>query len=197
MDTELAGYKVYYQADSSVQPFTGTGATQGSSPISTQTQTSSTISGLDPAHAYYFAVTAYNTSGVESSYSNVVYVPEMVSPTVAISSPTNNANVSGTVSVIANASDNIGVTKVEFYMNGTLSATDTATPYIYSLNTSALVSGTYTLMAKSYDAAGNIGQSSNVAVTVVNDIIAPVISLTTPSNGAHSERYRDNHIQCQ
>ena len=183
-DTDLAGYKVYYQADSSTPPFQGTGATQGPSPIDVHNQTTATISGLDPAHAYYFAVTAYNTSGVESVYSNIVYVPELVSPTVSLSSPANNASVSGTVSVTASASDNVGVTKVEFYVNGALQATDTSTPYLYSWNTTSLAAGSYTLMAKAYDAAGNIGQSANVTVNVVNDSTAPTVSVTAPANGA-------------
>jgi ribosomal protein L21E len=63
----VAGYKVHYQADSSTQPF------QGSS-IDTQAQTSATISGLDPTRSYYFAVTAYDISGVESAYSNIVAI---------------------------------------------------------------------------------------------------------------------------
>ena len=84
-DTDLAGYKVYYQPDTSTQPFKGTGATQGQSPIDVPisiNQTSVTVNGLDPAHAYFFAVTAYNTAGAESSYSNIVAVPELVPPTV-------------------------------------------------------------------------------------------------------------------
>ncbi len=184
-DADLAGYKVYYQADSSTQPFQGTGATQGPSPIDVHNQNDSeTISGLDPAHPYYFAVTAYNTSGVESAYSNIVYVPELVPPTVSISYPTNNATVSGTVSVTASASDNVGVTKVEFYVNGALQTTDTSTPYIYSWNTTSLTAGSYTLMAKAYDAAGNVGQSANVAVTVVKDTTAPKVSITAPANNS-------------
>ncbi|MDA8414518.1 MAG: Ig-like domain-containing protein, partial [Desulfobacteraceae bacterium] len=183
-NTALAGYKVYYQADSSVQPFSSTGATQGNSPVDVHNQTSATIGGLDPSHAYYIAVTAYDTAGVESAYSNIAYVPEMVSPTVAITSPTNNATVSGTVSVTASGSDNVGVTKVEFYVNGVLKTTDTSTPYVYSWNTSALASGTYTLTAKAYDAAGNIGQSGSVSVSVVNDTTAPVVSVTSPVNNA-------------
>ena len=174
----LAGYKVHYQADSSAQPFSST-------PVIVQNQTSTTISGLDPAHSYYFAVTAYDTSGVESSYSNVVYVPELVSPTTAITSPANNSTVNGTASVTASGSDNVGVTTVEFYVNGTLVATDTATPYVYSWNTSVLAAGSYVLMTKAYDAAGNVGQSSNVAVTVVNDTSSPVVSLTAPGNNSN------------
>lgn len=183
-DTSVVGYKVYYQADSSTQPFTGTGATNGASPINVSNLTSATISGLDPSHAYYFAITAYNAAGVESSYSNIASIPETQPPTVSITSPTSGASVSGTVSVTASASDNVGVTKVEFYVNGALMATDTTTPYVYSWNTAGLAAGTYTLMAKAYDAAGNVGQSSNVSVTVVNDTTPPTVSLTAPANGA-------------
>lgn len=60
------GYKVYYQADSATQPF---GAA-----IDAQNLTTATISGLDPTHSYYFAVVAYNSSKIESSYSNVVAI---------------------------------------------------------------------------------------------------------------------------
>jgi hypothetical protein len=71
--TGATGYKVHYQANSSTQPFHGTGADQGPSPIDTHAQTTATISGLDPTKSYYFAVTAYNGSG-ESAYSNVVAI---------------------------------------------------------------------------------------------------------------------------
>jgi hypothetical protein len=180
----VAGYKVYYKADSSVAPLNGTGAVQGASPIDVASQTTATITGLDPAHAYYFAVTAYNSAGVESPYSNVVSIPELTPPTVSIGTPANNATASGTVSVTASASDIVGVTKVEFYLNGGLVSTDTSTPYLYSWNTSSLAAGTYTWMAKAYDAAGNVGQSSNVSVTVVKDTTPPTVSLTAPSSNA-------------
>jgi hypothetical protein len=183
-DTSVVGYNVYYQADSSTQPFSGTGATNGASPINVQNQTSATINGLDPSHVYYFAVTAYNASGVESSYSNIAILPELVPPTISLNSPTNNANVSGTVSVTANVSDNVGVAKVEFYVNGVLQTTDTSTPYLYSWNTSAFAAGTNTLMAKAYDAAGNVGQSTSVNVTVVKDTSAPTVSISAPTNNA-------------
>ena len=109
--------------------------------------------------------------------------PDTTAPTVAVSAPASNSTVSGTVSVTASASDNVGVTKVEFYVNGALQAADTATPYLYSWNTSALAAGAYTLMAKAYDAAGNVGQSSNVVVNIVKDTTAPTVSLTAPGNG--------------
>ena len=183
-EPDLAGYKVYYKADSSSLPFDGIGATEGSSPIDVHNQTSTTISGLDPAHAYYFAITAYNTSGVESSYSNIVSISETASPTASITVPSNNSNVSGTVSVTASASDNVGVTRVEYYLNGVLVGSDTTAPYLYSWNTTAVTPGVYNLFVKAYDAAGNVGQSSTVTVTVVNDVTAPTASITTPANSA-------------
>ena len=105
-------------------------------------------------------------------------------PTVSITAPANNATASGTVSISASASDNLAVSRLEFYVNGILQATDTSTPYLYSWNTASLAAGSYTLTAKAYDAAGNMGQSGAVSVTVVNDTTAPVISLSAPSNNA-------------
>ena len=74
-DGNLAGYKVYYQANSSSPPFNGTGAWEGSSPIDVANTTTATVNGLDPSSTYYFAITAYNTAGQESEYSNIVVIP--------------------------------------------------------------------------------------------------------------------------
>jgi len=177
------GYRVYYRADSSALPLSGTGADQGSSPINVGNQTTATISGLDPAHSYYFAVSAYNSAG-ESPLSNRVSIPELQSPSTSITYPANNRNVSGTVAITASATDNVGVTRVEFYVNGLLRGTDTSTPYTYSWNTASQAAGSYTLMTRAYDAAGNVGQSENVVVTNVRDTTAPAVSMTSPSANA-------------
>ena len=181
--SDVAGYKVYYKADPAA-PFDGTGAVQGASPFGVTGQTSATVTGLDPTHPYYFAITAYNSAGLESPYSNLVTIPELTPPVASISYPANNATVSGAVSVTASASDNVGVTKVEFYLNGVLQSTDTTAPYLFSWNTAALAAGSYTLSAKAYDAAGNVGASQNVSVTVVKDTTAPSVALTSPGNNA-------------
>ena len=56
-------------------------------------------------------------------------------PTVAITSPANGATVNGTVSVAANATDNVGVSRVEMLLDGALVATDTAAPYTFAWDT--------------------------------------------------------------
>lgn len=109
-------------------------------------------------------------------------------PTVNVTSPANNAVISGTVSILATASDNVGVTKVEFYVSGVLVNTETTAPYSYNWDTTSYANGSYTIRAKSYDANGNVGLSENVAVTVNNpiipDAISPTVNLLTPLNNA-------------
>jgi hypothetical protein len=107
---------------------------------------------------------------------------DTASPAVAITSPQNNATVSSVVTVAATASDNVGVTKVEFYLNDVLQTTDTSSPYTWTWNTQIIPNETYTIKAKAYDAAGNIGQSAEVTVIVFNDTTVPIVSLSEPSN---------------
>lgn len=179
-DPSVAGYKVYYNTDISVPPYTGTGSLQGPSPVDASSLTTATMSGLDPAKTYYFAVTAYNTEGVESSYSNTVNVAEAVLPTVSITSPVANAKIAGTTAVSISANDNVGVTRVELYLDGTLVGSDTASPYSFSINTATVAAGAHTILAKAYDAAGNVGQSAAVSVTVSTDTTAPTASIASP-----------------
>jgi fibronectin type 3 domain-containing protein len=76
--------------------------------------------------------------------------------------------VSGTISVTASASDNVGVTKVEFYLDGALQSTDLSSPYSWSWNTTTAANGSQALTSKAYDAANNVGTSTAVNVTVSN-----------------------------
>ena len=70
----------------------------------------------------------------------------------------------------ANASDNVGVTGVQFRLDGAnLGAEDTAAPYSISWNTTLVTSGSHTLTAVARDAAGNLTTSAAVTVTVSND----------------------------
>jgi hypothetical protein len=90
-------------------------------------------------------------------------------PTVAVTGPANGAAASGTVTVAASASDNVGVAGVQFLVNGLpLGAEDTAAPYSASWNTTAVANGSYTLSARARDAAGNLTTSGGVTVTVSN-----------------------------
>ena len=91
-------------------------------------------------------------------------------PTVTMTAPTNGSTVSGTaVTVSANASDNVGVTSVQFKLDGVnLGAPDTAAPYSVVWNTTTASNGSHTLTAVAKDAAGNTKTSMPITVTVAN-----------------------------
>src|SRR5882672_5925515 len=74
--------------------------------------------------------------------------PDTTRPTVSITAPASGAAVSGTTSVTASASDNVGVVGVQFRLDGSnLGAEDTAAPYSVSWNTTSASNGSHTLTA--------------------------------------------------
>ncbi len=108
-------------------------------------------------------------------------------PTVSINSPTQDSTVSGTITINATATDDMGVIKVEFYIGSTLINTDTSYPYSCIWDTNMVSNGQYTLQAKAYDAANNIGSSDFVQITVNNQIL-----LTFPSKPPSVKTYKNN-----
>ena len=68
--------------------------------------------------------------------------------------------MSGTVSVAATASDNVGVVGVQFKLDGAnLGSEDASSPYTVSWNTATASNGAHSLTAVARDAAGNQTQS--------------------------------------
>ncbi len=110
-------------------------------------------------------------------------------PVVTITQPANGATVGGSVTVAASASDDTGVARVEFWLDGSLLATDATAPYSFSWDTTSVADGGHTLEARAYDAAGNSASSGATAVQVDNgtgtgDTTPPVVTITQPANGA-------------
>jgi hypothetical protein len=102
-------------------------------------------------------------------------------PAVSVTSPAGEGNVEGRIAIAAIASDNLGVTHVDFYADGVLIARSAGPPYVVSWDTAAVPNGRVGLEARAYDAAGNVTQSSAVTVTVANappkDGTPPLISV--------------------
>lgn len=93
---------------------------------------------------------------------------DVTAPTVNLTAPANGATLSGSVDLTASASDAVGVTKVEFYVSGSLLGVDQTAPYTLTWNSSDVANGSYALMAKAFDAAGNVGSDNDTTVTVSN-----------------------------
>lgn len=132
--------------------------------------------------SHAFKTKSYDLANNSQTSAVVNITVDNQSPTVSLTSPVNGSFVEGVVNIEANASDNIAVTKVEFYVDNNLLGASTTSPYTASWDTSSLPSNsTQTLFAKAYDGVGHISQSDTVSVTV-SDTTAPATSITSPLN---------------
>jgi beta-glucanase (GH16 family) len=114
--------------------------------------------------------------------------PDTQAPTVSLTAPTAGSTVSGSsVALSANASDNVGVSGVQFKVDGSnVGSQDTTSPYSVTWNSTGVANGSHTITAVASDAAGNSTTSSSVSVTVSNapDTTPPTVSLTAPTTGS-------------
>jgi Bacterial Ig domain len=83
------------------------------------------------------------------------------------------SGTSGTINFSATASDNVGVARVEFLVDNVLKGTDASAPYALAFDSTTLTDGAHTLVAKAYDAAGNVGTSAAVTFNVSNTVAQP------------------------
>jgi RHS repeat-associated protein len=124
------------------------------------------------AGTYTLSAKAIDGQGLETTSAprSIVVSDTNNPPTVSITAPTANANFPAPASQITiNATANAGevngwITRVEFYVNGTLTNTDTAGPF--SFNWTNVPQGSYTLMAKAVDQLNGETMSAPVNVTV-------------------------------
>ena len=89
-----------------------------------------------------------------------------LAPSVTLQSP--GADVSGVVTLNADATDNVGVTEVRFFADGGQIGSDTTAPYAFDWDSATIADGQVTLTAEAEDAAGNVGVSGDVVVNVMN-----------------------------
>jgi hypothetical protein len=129
---------------------------------------STTITPATGEHFYYAKVTQDDGKIL---WSAPVWVTQSSTTIVDTTPPTVSASESGTtgnIALSATASDDVGVVRVEFYVDNVLKGTSTAAPYSTTLDSKTLVNGTHSLVAKAFDAAGNVGTSSAVSFSVSN-----------------------------
>lgn len=92
---------------------------------------------------------------------------DTTAPTVSLTSPISGATVAGTVNLGASASDNVGVSKVVFSVDGATIGQTSTSPYTYPWNSTSVANGSHIITATAYDAAGN-NSAASVNVTVQN-----------------------------
>ncbi len=93
------------------------------------------------------------------------YVPDDTTrPEVTIVSPTENATVSGTITVVVDATDEVGVLRVEFFIDDVSVAVDSTAPYEYSWDTTTLTNGPHAVDVRAYDEFNYVGRRRPVMV---------------------------------
>lgn len=97
-------------------------------------------------------------------------------PAISITSPRSRATVLGTASVVADATDDNGITKVYFYINDSMVDEDYSFPYDYSWNTTIYPDGEHKVKAMVYDTAAQL--SYDEVVVNVNYTNPPLIELS-------------------
>jgi len=125
---------------------------------------------IDEVRLYNRALSATEVTAI-LNYTGGGSPTDTTPPTVSITAPASNATVSNTITVSANASDNVAVADVQFQLDGVnLGADLTTAPYSISWNTTTAGNGSHTLTAIARDTSGNTATSTPVTVTVSNTV---------------------------
>ena len=108
---------------------------------------------------------------------------DQVPPQVALTAPAAGSTLTGSVTLTATASDDVGVTRVEFYLSGKLIGSSSAAPFTLTWDSSDEDNGPATLSVRAFDSGCN-SQVASVSVTVYNpgkafydpELLAPACS---------------------
>ena len=178
--TDLGAYKVYY----------GTASGSYTTTVDVGNVTSYTVTGLNNNATYYFAATAYDTTGNESGYSNEVSktISGTSDTTPPVLSGVTTSNITSTSAAITWTTDEASTSQVEY---GTTTSYGSSTTIDSTMVTSHSVTinglsawTTYHFRVKSQDAAGNLATSGDYTFTTAAspDTTPPVTSNIVISN---------------
>ena len=112
------------------------------------------------------------------------FVVDTQIPSVTVTNPTQGSTISDLITITATASDNLSVSKVEFFVDGVLLSSDSLAPYSSNWDTTTVANGAHTISAVAHDTAGNTN-SHDTTITVSNggDVTPPAITLKDPRDG--------------
>ncbi|MBW1836922.1 MAG: hypothetical protein JRI99_08245, partial [Deltaproteobacteria bacterium] len=91
-------------------------------------------------------------------------------PIVSITEPLNGSEITGSVMISADAIDDTGISKVDFYVDDNLVDSDDVTPYEILWDTTTVSNGAHTIQVTAVDTA-SLTSSDSVNVTINNVMI--------------------------
>ena len=135
---------------------------------------SQNLTALAPGTLYHYQVTSRDGAGNVSVSTDRVFTTvtsDTSGPTVGVTAPTAGATLSGIATLTASATDNVGVSGVQFLVDGVpIGLEDTAAPFSGPWTTTAVSDGSHVITAVARDASGNTTTSAPVTVTVRNAV---------------------------
>ena len=163
----LAGYKIYY----------GTASRNYSSVINAGSQTTATVTGLTSGATYYFAATAYNTSGIESVFSNEAPYTAPSSCSYTISPATASFTAAGGTGSIS--------------VNASVACTWAAStpPAWITISSGGSGTGNGTV---AYSVSANAGSASRTATLTIAGMTFTVTQAATSTPGSYVGCYTDS-----
>ena len=128
-------------------------------PAGSTTATTFTFTGLTCSTSYTLGVEARDAAGNHSGRATrgaQTAACDTTSPEIMLTAPAAGAEVSGTTSVAATATDNDAVAGVQFLLDGApLGSEDMSAPYFMSWNTRSVSNGPHVITARARDRSGN------------------------------------------
>ena len=99
---------------------------------------------------------------------------DTTAPTATLTAPAPlAAGLTGMVALSATATDDVGVTSVEFQIDGLPLASDTSAPYAATIDAGLFTTGQHVLRARAFDAAGNASAWSSALVQFGGSVNQP------------------------
>jgi chitodextrinase len=150
--------------------------------VAAPTTTTFSDTGLAPSMSYSYTVRAVdaaaNPSGPSTAAGATTLTPDTTLPSATITAPTGSTPLSGTITISANASDNVGVSGVTFLVDSVAvgGGEDTTSPYSVSWDTTTVANGVHSIVARARDTSGNTGDSAPLSVTVSNTQLTGLVA---------------------
>lgn len=115
--------------------------------------------------------------------------PDVAPPSVALHADVAAVTSPSTVTLTADATDDVGVASVTLYRGGLEIAARSAAPWTFPVNLTKADNGQPQFVARAIDTSGNITWSGSVVLNVHIDVSAPTLSLTSATESS-SATYR-------
>ena len=116
---------------------------------------------------------------------SVLVKNDTTAPSVRLTIPTQGSVVTGTITMTATASDNRGVARVDFIVDGSVVGSDTTSPYTASWNTKTVTDGNHLVAAQAFDSGGNASGRSQVTVRAQNGVPAGATGISSMRLGSN------------